>query len=95
MLIPWPMVEARMSPRAVRTWVVLVRRGYRSRVASMVSLRAGRMVAELARSPLAGLVGHGPPDRGPVLIRLRLIISLYRNFTFAAFAELGIGGDPG
>lgn len=61
----------------------------------MVSLRAGRMVAELARSPLAGLVGHGPPDRGPVLIRLRLIISLYRNFTFAAFAELGIGGDPG
>jgi hypothetical protein len=41
-----------MSSRVVRAWVVLVRRGYRTMVASMVSLRAGRIVAELACSPL-------------------------------------------
>jgi hypothetical protein len=47
------MMTARMSSRVVRGCVVLVRRGYRSMVASMVSLRAGRMVAELVCSRLA------------------------------------------
>ena len=52
-------MTARMSSRPVQARVVLVRRGYRSMVASMVSLRAGRMVAELAGRLLS--VGTGGP----------------------------------
>jgi hypothetical protein len=76
-----------MSSRVVRAWVVLVRRGYRTMVASMVSLRAGRIVAELACSPLG--------DRGATSLGLGATARTSAASVTFCVVDPGFVVDPG